>query len=67
MTNKIYQLFEYVYLAMAVFAVYLVATEWDADRERAYLFLFFAVVAIFMFFFKRRFRKNIEKRRRGED
>jgi len=67
MTDKIYRLFEYVYLFMAGFAIFLVITNWETDRNRAYLFLFFTVVAIFMFFFKRRFRKNIEKRRRGED
>lgn len=67
MTSKIYQLFEYVYLLMAAFAIYIVVSEWENDRNRAYLFLFFTVVAIFMFFFKRNFRKKIEKRRKGED
>lgn len=67
MTSKIYRLFEYVYVIMGVLALYVVISEWQTDRNRAYLFLFFAVVAIFMFFFKRNFRKKIEKRRRGED
>tara|TARA_R110002124_G_scaffold99337_1_gene245328 strand:+ start:58930 stop:59127 length:198 start_codon:yes stop_codon:yes gene_type:complete len=62
MGNKIYQLFEYAYLAMAAFSVFLVYTNWSENRNRAYLFAFFTVVAIFMFFFKRRFRKNLEKR-----
>ncbi len=62
MGNKIYRLFEYVYLVMAAFSVYLVITNWNTDRGRAYLFAFFAVVAIFMFFFKRNFRKKIEDR-----
>jgi hypothetical protein len=52
---------------MAAFAIYMVVSEWENDRNRAYLFLFFTVVAIFMFFFKRNFRKKIEKRRKGED
>ena len=63
MGNKIYRLFEYVYILMAVFSVYLVVTNWENDRNRAYLFVFFAVVAIFMFFFKRKFRKKIEERK----
>ncbi|NND63395.1 MAG: hypothetical protein HKN48_09395 [Flavobacteriaceae bacterium] len=63
MGNKIYQLFEYAYIGMAIFSIYLVISNWETDRNRAYLFVFFAVVAIFMFFFKRKFRKNIEKRR----
>jgi uncharacterized membrane protein len=62
MGNKIYRIFEYAYLAMAAFSVYLVITSWESNRNRAYLFAFFTVVAIFMFFFKRNFRKKMEER-----
>ena len=62
MGNKIYRLFEYAYIAMALFSLYLVYVNWEENRSRAYIFVFFAVVAVFMFFFKRRFRKNLEKR-----
>ncbi len=60
MRNKLYILFEYLYLIMAGFSVYVTVTSWNEDRNRAYLFLFFTVVAIFMFFLKRNFRKKIE-------
>lgn len=66
MGNKVYQIFEYAYIAMALFSAYLVYTNWEMDRGRAYIFLFFGVVAIFMFFFKRRFRKNLEKRNKDQ-
>ncbi len=62
MSKKIYQLFEYAYLVMAALSVYIVITNWESDRGRAYLFGFFGVVAIFMFIFKRRFRKRLESR-----
>lgn len=62
MRNTVYKIFEYAYIAMAIFSLYLVYTHWDGNRGRAYIFMFFAVVAVFMFFFKRRFRKQIEKR-----
>jgi len=62
MTNKIYQLFEYAYIGMFILAMYMVVTNWDTNRDQAYLFAFFGVVAIFMFFFKRRFRKKLEER-----
>ena len=65
MGSKIYQIFEYAYIAMAIFSIYLVISNWETDRNRAYLFVFFAVVAIFMFFFKRNFRKKIEERQRN--
>ncbi|MCH2489295.1 MAG: hypothetical protein MK211_04025 [Flavobacteriales bacterium] len=66
MGTKIYKLFEYAYIVMAVFAAYLVYENWTTNRTRAYLFAFFTVVAIFMFFFKRGFRKRIEERRKGD-
>ena len=65
MGNKIYRLFEYAYLAMAAFSMYLVISNWETDRNRAYLFAFFTVVAVFMFFFKRNFRKKIEERNKN--
>jgi len=63
MGSKIYKLFEYAYIAMAIFSIYLVITNWETDRGQAYLFSFFGVLAIFMYFFKRRFRKKFEKRK----
>ena len=48
MGTKIYKLFEYAYVAMAIFSIYLVITNWETDRDRAYLFVFFTFVAIFL-------------------
>ena len=62
MGTKIYRLFEYAYIFMAIFATYIVYENWEENRNRAYLFAFFTIVAIFMFFFKRRFRKKLEER-----
>lgn len=62
MGNKIYILFEYVYLAMAAFSIYLAFENWEENRMRSYLFLFFMIVAIFMFFFKRNFRRKMDER-----
>ncbi len=60
MGNKIYRLFEYAYILMAVFSVYVVIDNWDENRGRSYLFVLFGIVAVLMFFFKRKFRKKIE-------
>ncbi len=60
MGNKIYRLFEYAYIVMAVFSVYIVIDNWEENRGRAYLFALFGIVAVLMFFFKRKFRKKIE-------
>jgi membrane protein implicated in regulation of membrane protease activity len=51
---------------MALFSIYVAITAWETDRNRAYLFVFFAAVAILMFFFKRKFRKKIENSNKQE-
>jgi len=67
MQNKIYKLFEYAYIVMAAFSLCLVTTHWVDNRGRAYMFIFFAIVAVFMFFFKRKFRKMIEQRNKDQN
>ena len=67
MQNKIYQLFEYAYIVMAAFSIYLVTTYWADNRAKAYMFIFFAILAVFMFFFKRKFRKMIEQRNKDQN
>ena len=47
---------------MAALSLYVVIINWEEDRYRSYLFAFFGIVAIFMFFFKRKFRKKMEER-----
>jgi uncharacterized membrane protein YuzA (DUF378 family) len=36
--------------------------RWNSDRSRSYLFIGFAILITIVFFFKRHFRKKIEKR-----
>ncbi|WP_457617164.1 hypothetical protein [Lutibacter sp.] len=60
--QKIWRIFEYGYLLVAVVFVVETLLNWNVDRERAYLFLVFSVLAVFMYFFKKRFRKRIERR-----
>nr|WP_224491610.1 DUF6526 family protein [Robertkochia marina] len=59
---KYFKIFEVAYLVIAVVSIYEVVMEWNNERNRAYLFLFFAVFSLFMFFFRRRYRKKFENR-----
>ncbi|MEN1784808.1 MAG: hypothetical protein AAGF77_06665 [Bacteroidota bacterium] len=59
---KILRYTEYLYLAVAVVSLYKIGSLWSIDRERAYIFVFFAVVSIGMFLFRRTYRKRFEKR-----
>ncbi len=60
--SKYYKFFEYAYLVIGAFFLFESIRIWDAERGRAYLFIFFVVISIFMFFFKRRFRRKFEER-----
>jgi len=61
MSKTLYRFFEYLYIIMAIVSIYVAITNWQVDRNRSYLFILFAIVAIGMFFFKRKFRKKIEE------
>lgn len=54
--------FEFAYLAVAAFFTFEAVQTWNLDRGRSYLFLFFVAIAIFMFFFRRHFRKKYQNR-----
>ena len=60
---KILRYTEYLYLAVAVVSVYKVATLWSVDPKETYIFIFFAVVSIAMFLFRRKYRKRFEQRK----
>lgn len=57
---KFYKFFEYAYLVIALLFAFEAYRIWNEEPNQAYLFLGFVAVAIFMFFFKRRFRKKVE-------
>lgn len=59
---KLLKLFQYAYLVIAALFVYEAITKWNTDRNRAYIGLLFSALAIFMFFFRKRFRKKFEDR-----
>lgn len=63
---KFSKFFEFAYLGAALFFLYEVVRIWHTDRSRAYLFIFFIVIAIFMFFFRRHFRHKYGNRKNKE-
>ena len=60
--TKILKYTEYLYLVVAVMSVYKIVSEWNANREGTYLFIFFAIISTAMFLFRRRYRQKFEKR-----
>ncbi|MDA8686111.1 hypothetical protein N9L94_03740 [Robiginitalea sp.] len=63
---KILRYTEYLYLAIFLVSLYEISKLWELDRERSYLFIFFALVSIAMFFFRRNYRKRFKNRKDAE-
>ena len=61
---KILRYTEYLYLIVAILAIYKIITLWPVNPEDTYLFIAFAVISIGMFIFRRNYRKRFEKRKR---
>jgi membrane protein implicated in regulation of membrane protease activity len=63
---KILRYTEYLYLAVAIVSLYKIGELWNVDQNQAYIFIFFAVVSVAMFLFRRNYRKRFEKRKDQE-
>ncbi|MDG3584056.1 MULTISPECIES: hypothetical protein [Galbibacter] len=66
MNTKYFKIFEIAYLIVAVISIVEVVQVWGTNRNRAYLFLFFAIVSLGMFFFRRYYRKKFSDRQNKE-
>ena len=60
---KILRYTEYLYLAVAAISIYKIVTLWSVNPKETYIFIFFAVVSVAMFVF-RRYRKRFEQRKK---
>ena len=61
---KALKIFQYAYIIFAVMFTWDAISNWSIDRSRSYISLLFAALAIFMFFFRKRFRKKFEDRQK---
>ncbi|MCF6295895.1 MAG: hypothetical protein L3J25_09420 [Flavobacteriaceae bacterium] len=59
---KLLQFLQYAYLIFAVLFLYDAISKWNIDRNGAYISLFFVAIAVFMFFFRKKFRKRFHDR-----
>tara|TARA_R110002051_G_scaffold4043_6_gene21452 strand:- start:24495 stop:24713 length:219 start_codon:yes stop_codon:yes gene_type:complete len=59
---------EYIYVIVAGFSIYKIFAEWNTDwsseDSKIYFYIFFAVVSLGMFLFRRNYRKKFEQRKR---
>ncbi|WP_297762153.1 hypothetical protein [uncultured Muriicola sp.] len=61
---KLLRFTEYLYLIVALVSIYKIGDLWETDREGTYIFIFFAIVSIGMFIFRRTYRRRFEKRKK---
>lgn len=59
---KYFKISEYLYVFLAFFFLYIGISEWNSDPSRAYLSLFFMILAVGMYFFRRHYRQKIDQR-----
>ncbi|TKS57700.1 hypothetical protein FCN74_03070 [Mesohalobacter halotolerans] len=55
---KFFKYFQYAYLVFAILFLVEAFLVWQESYQRGLLFIFLAIVAIFMFFFKRHFKNK---------
>lgn len=60
--ESVHKIFQFGYLIIAIVFIVEAVLGWSEDRMRSYMYLAFAVVAVFMFFFKKRFREKIRNK-----
>jgi len=57
---KLLKILQYAYLFFLVLFLYDAISNWNTDRNRSYMSLLFAALAIFMFFFRKKYRKRFQ-------
>ncbi len=60
--NKLWKYTQYGYIVVAIVLLIDAITRWSTDRNQAYFSIVFAVFITAIFFFKRWFRRKIEKK-----
>ena len=56
------KIFEFGYLIIAVLFLVEAVSSWNEDRMSSFLMLLFSVLAVFMYFFRKRFRKKMDNK-----
>jgi hypothetical protein len=59
---KVLQVLQYAYLVFAVLFLYDAINNWNVEGKNPYISLGLAALAVFMFFFRKKYRKRFEDR-----
>ncbi|MDG1292438.1 MAG: hypothetical protein P8I34_06015 [Flavobacteriaceae bacterium] len=59
---KSYKISEILYWVIAVVATYKSFNQWNGNRQKAYIFIGFTLLSVFMALFRRYYRKKFKNR-----
>lgn len=59
---KTHRISEFLYVVIAIISIKEAYGLWDVRPNKAYLFLGFAALAVFMYFFRSHYRKKFNRR-----
>jgi len=60
--NTLWKYLQYGYLVVGIIFFVEGILKWNSDKEQAFIMFGFAIFIILIFFFKRHFRRKVEKR-----
>ncbi len=60
---KLYKISEFLYIVITIVSLFEAITLWNVQSDKAYLFIGFATLSIFMFLFRRNYRKKFNNRK----
>jgi len=63
---KIFKFFQYAYLVFGILFLYDAISSWNGEGYRKYTSLALAALAVFMFFFRKRFNQRFEDNNRSQ-
>ena len=61
---KYFKFFEFAYLLIAIVFIVEMVLNWNENRQKAYIYLAFSLLAVFMYFFRKKYRKKYENQER---
>lgn len=61
---KYFKFFEVAYLVIAIVFIVETVLNWSENRQKAYIYLAFSALAVFMYFFRKKYRKKYEDQKR---
>ncbi len=59
--DKLANIFQAAYIGFAALFIYKAIAEWDTNRQMSYMLFGAAILAIFKFFFNRKYRKRFDE------